>query len=69
MVLDLSGVDFVDSLGLGSMLSLLRRMAPAGRLVLAGCRPQVEQVVRLTRLDRVLTLRPNVADAFAALME
>ena len=38
-VLDMTEVEFVDSTGLGALLSLLKRIPAGGKLVLCGCRP------------------------------
>jgi anti-sigma B factor antagonist len=68
LVLDLSAVEFVDSTGLSAILSALKRLPPEGGiLALAGCRKPVAELIKLTRLDRVLRLFPNVEDAMEAL--
>jgi len=67
LVLDLAAVEFVDSTGLSAILSVLKRLAPEGGLALAGCRPAVIELMKLTRLDRVLRLFPDPASATAAL--
>lgn len=55
LVLDLGDLRFVDSSGLGALVWAAKRARRAGgRLGLVGVRGAVEQVLRLTRLDRVL---------------
>jgi anti-sigma B factor antagonist len=66
-VLDMGEVEFVDSTGLGAVLSLLKRVAPGGALVLCGCRPPVLELLRLTRLDRVFKTFPGQTEAVASL--
>ncbi len=66
IVLDLTDVEFVDSTGLGAILSILKRL-PGQTLVLAGCRPPIVELLKLTRLDRVFKLFSTQADAIAAL--
>lgn len=66
IVLDLTDVEFVDSTGLGAILSILKRL-PGQSLVLAGCRPPIAELLKLTRLDRVFKLFPTQAEAVAAL--
>lgn len=56
LILDLTSVEFVDSTGLSAILSLLKRVSPSGALALAGCRPPVIELLKLTRLDRVVGL-------------
>jgi anti-sigma B factor antagonist len=68
VVLDLSGVTFVDSVGL-SMLIGLRRILSArgGSLHLAACSPAVAELLELTMLTRTFTLHATVAGAEAAI--
>jgi anti-sigma B factor antagonist len=67
LVVDLAGVEFVDSTGLSALLSMLKRLPPDGALALAGSRPPVVELMKLTRLDRVLRLFPTVESAVEAL--
>ena len=49
LCLDLSGVSFIDSMGLNMLLRLRRRIrADGGRLVLTGLQVQPAEVLRLT---------------------
>lgn len=57
VALDLSRVDFMDSSGLGALIAVLKGMPHGRRLVLQGLRPNVERVLRLTRMDSVFTVR------------
>ncbi len=55
LVVDLSGVDFVDSSGLGAMLWAERRLeAVGGDLQAVNCRPPVERVIALAGLSELL---------------
>jgi len=63
VVLDLAGVEFVDSSGLGALIHLHKTLQPQGRLVLCGIDPKVAQLFKVTRLDRVFTLAPSLAEA------
>jgi anti-sigma B factor antagonist len=68
LVLDLSAVEFVDSTGLSAILSAYRRLPADGRgLALAGCRKPVTELIKLTRLDRVLRLFATAEGAVEAL--
>ena len=53
IAIDLSRVDFLDSSGLGSLVSLLKEVRPTGDVVLYGAKPSVAEILRLTRLDAV----------------
>ena len=56
VVLDLSDVVFLDSSGLGAVVSVMKLLAPARKLELAGLTPNVAKVFRLTRMDTVFTI-------------
>jgi len=67
VILDLSGVSFIDSSGLGAIVAAMKQLGEGRRLDLAGLQPMVEKVFRLTRLDSVFSLFPSLDDAFAEL--
>ena len=56
VVLDLGKVGFVDSSGLGAIVSVMKFLAPASRLELAALTPNVGKVFRLTRMDSVFAI-------------
>ena len=64
IVVDLGQVTFIDSSGLGALISGLKATRQAGGdLRLAVVPEQVMTVLRLTNLDRVLRVHPTVVDA------
>lgn len=64
VVVDVSGVGFIDSSGLGALVAGLRRTRQAGGdLRIAGAGDQVLGVLRRTNLDRVLRPHATVSDA------
>jgi anti-sigma B factor antagonist len=63
LVIDLEDVTFVDSLGLGALVSTRRKTeAFGGSLELVCTNPAVLKVFRLTHLDRVFTLLDGIPD-------
>lgn len=65
LVVDLSGVDAIDSSGLGAMISGLKAARQAGgdmRIAAPGA--QVQAVLELTNLDRVLKSYESADHAF-----
>lgn len=65
VVLDLSEVTFLDSSGLGAVVSVMKHLGPGRRLELAALTPAVDKVFRLTRMDSVFNIHPAVPDAAA----
>jgi len=63
-VVDLSGVSFVDSTGLGVLVSGLKRFREAGgNLPLVVTQPQILKVLEITGLSAVFMVHSTVADA------
>jgi len=68
VLLDLAGVGFIDSAGIGLLVSAHRRAAGAGgQFALAALTPTVARVLALTRTDRMLTVLPTVEAGVSAL--
>lgn len=67
IILDLAKVDFIDSSGLGALVSLLKHAGREGSLAVAGLQKATESMFQLTRMDKVFTIYPNVPDALAKL--
>jgi anti-anti-sigma factor len=63
VVLDLSGVTFMDSTGLKVLLSIQRRTDLAGgSLAIAGATRTVRRILELTGLDQTFALYDSLAD-------
>jgi anti-sigma B factor antagonist len=63
LLLDLSGVTFMDSTGLKVLLSVQRRADLAGgSLALAGATSPVRKILALTGLDQTFAVYDEVAD-------
>jgi len=64
MVFDLSGVELVDSSGVGALVGLFKRVrALRGDLRIAALRGQPRQIFSLLRLDRVFGVEDTVQEA------
>lgn len=67
IVLDLSAVDFVDSSGLGAIVTTQKRLADTRDLVICGAGEAVLRLFKLARLDRILKLATDQEQALAVL--
>lgn len=67
VLLDLGKVEFIDSTGLGVMVSLLKLMGPGGKVAVVGAAPNVRRLFEMTRLDSLFTLCDGPDEARAAL--
>lgn len=67
VLLDLSGVQFMDSTGVGVLVSLLKRMGGDGRIAVIGAGPAVLKLLQLTRLDTLFAICGSEDDARDAL--
>jgi len=66
LILDLMGVDFIDSFGLGVLVGALKRARLAnGDLRLVITEPRIRRVLELCDLDRVFVVSKSVSDAIS----
>lgn len=67
IALDLSKVEFIDSSGLGAIVSSLKRMGGRGELVVCGLQETTMTLFKLTRMDRVFQVFDSEQQAVSAL--
>jgi anti-sigma B factor antagonist len=64
LVLDLTGLMYMSSAGLGTLVSVHKKFADAGRrMILAGANQRVRKLLALTSLDRLIENTDSVAEA------
>jgi anti-sigma B factor antagonist len=64
LVIDMSGVPFVDSAGLGALIGGIRRARELGGDVVVVCnRPSLVRTLRTTGFDRIVTMTETVDEA------
>ena len=63
IVLDLNDVQFLDSSGLGAVVTVMKQMGRNKTLELAGLTPPVAKVFALTRMDKIFAIYPSVEGA------
>lgn len=68
LVLDLSGVSYISSIGLRALMVAIKQVKPrGGRMPLAALGPLVLEVFKISRFDLLFEIFPSVAEALAAL--
>lgn len=68
MVIDMSGIPFVDSAGLGALIGGIRRTRELGGDVSVACdRPTLVRLLKTTGFDRIVSVTETVDEAIAAL--
>lgn len=67
IVLDLAEVSFVDSAGVGILIGSHGKVLAGGHLRLATLAPRVLNILKISKVDKILALDATVADSLAAL--
>jgi len=69
VILDFSKVEFLSSQAIGIVIGLHRRLAtlPHSKLLLCGVNGKLVELLKITRLDRVLTVKPSQKEAINSL--
>ena len=64
VIADLSDVEFVDSSGLGMLISWFKCVTEAnGRIVFANVQPYVRKIIKISKLDKIFTLTETLDEA------
>jgi anti-sigma B factor antagonist len=67
LVLDLSSVDFIDSIGLGVIVGVVHRLRPHdGSLAMAAPTEQIRPIFQITQLVRVIAMHDTTDAAVSA---
>lgn len=66
-VLDASALEYIDSAGIGALVSALTNVKKAGGdLRLAGANERIQRLFTMTGVDKLLSVYPTVSDAASA---
>ena len=65
LVLDFEKVQFLSSQAIGIILNLNKKLAALkhSKLVLCGVGPKLQELLKITHLDRILTVKPSQREA------
>ena len=67
IIVDMSGVSYIDSSGLALFIESMQRIQGyGGKFALCGLRPTVRTIFEIARLDQIFQIYPDVAAAQAA---
>ncbi|WP_051261359.1 STAS domain-containing protein [Desulfovibrio inopinatus] len=67
IVVDLSGVDFMDSSGVGALVFVFRALKERhAEMKFCGLRDKLKTIFTMTKLHTIFDIHPNVEDALAA---
>lgn len=67
LIIDLSGVSYMDSSGFGTLLGITKRVRPiGGKVYLLGYSDTILRMLRITRLDTVFKLCASLDEAVMA---
>jgi anti-sigma B factor antagonist len=67
MILDFTNVPYLDSSGLGSLVSACTSCAKSGRrIALTGINKRVHKVFEITKVERIFLIFPTLSDALEA---
>src|SRR5262249_53097783 len=62
VVFDLAGLNYIDSTGVGIIVMCSTKMrAAGGELRLASLQPRIAELMRVTKLDQIMTFYPTAA--------
>lgn len=68
LIVDMTGVQFIDSTGLGVLVGARKKaLAKDGSVQLACLQPKVLKIFRITQLTEIFPVHDTVADALASL--
>ena len=66
-VIGLNSVNFIDSSGLGAIVSSLKILGKGGNMVISGTSEPVTSLFKLTRMDKVFRMYETEAEAVKAI--
>lgn len=68
ILLDFSHVDFIDSSCLGALVSILKALSGRGELALCSLNSNIQNMFKLTRMDRIFTIGQDRASTLKTIV-
>lgn len=71
IVLDFSRVQYLSSQAIGIVLTLNKKLSQLkhSKLILCGVGPRLMELIKITRLDRILTIKPTQREALKTFLD
>lgn len=63
LIVDFKSVEFIDSSGLGTFVSTLKRLGSRDQILICNLQANVASTFKLTRMDRVFAIHNSVDEA------
>jgi anti-sigma B factor antagonist len=65
IILDFEKVEYISSQAIGIVLTMNKKLTALGnsKLVICGVGPRLMELIKITRLDRLLTIKPTQKEA------
>lgn len=64
VIFDISAVEYIDSSGLSAILTANRLYSQNGNFIVTGVKsPSVSKLIKISRLDTILTIIPTVSES------
>ncbi len=65
LIIDFEKVEYLSSQAIGIILTMNKKLAalPHSKMVLCGVGPRLMELLKITRLDRLLTVKPSQKEA------
>ena len=71
IILDFEKVQYLSSQAIGLVLNMHKKLSTLkhSKLIMCGVGPKLMELMKITRLDRVLTIKPSQAEAIKVLLQ
>jgi anti-sigma B factor antagonist len=68
VIINLTGVNYMDSSGFGTLLSATKKLRPSGGSIhLVGCNDVIQRMLQITRLNTIFGMHASEDEAFKSL--
>ena len=69
IIIDFTKVTFLDSSGLGALVGILKKLGFRGELTICGLSTDVAHMFKISRMDKVFSIQPDVPAALQMIGE